>query len=870
MIELKGVTKIYHPKRKKRTVALQDVSFTLGDRGFVFIVGKSGCGKSTLLNMMGGCDKLTAGDIVVDGNKFSDFHERDYDNFRNDYVGFIFQDYCLLEGLTVEQNVALALDLKGERNDEAVREALEKVELAEYANRYPAELSGGQKQRVAIARTLVKNPKLILADEPTGNLDVKSSRMVLELMKEMAKDALVVIVSHNGRDAEEYADRIIELSDGKIIGDYSRNKDAEEISFHRDEIIIHKGPIFTEPELERINARISWGGVQLRQADDKFLPTASVESNRTKREFVSHKLSSRGRKTLFSMFARKRALGMVLTMVTVVFLFVVLGICQFFTQFSPNEEIARLITEESERSTFILQKGHKVNELSDEVQVTPFTRVSDTDIAAFRDTGYEGGIYPLYNVAMITYSRQDTSWEIEYYNFPADANNYGKFFCHTGRGVLVTEKSYLASIYGDENGELKLLSGTLETEGNKIIVTDYFADSILKYNPDLASFGNDPYQKLTVGTKLMSRYNIAGVIDTGYKERYADLIEQLNGKTKLEDIDAERYAALIEELNSTLNIGYSFNPDFYEAYKKDGNATLHYGSMEVTYGDVTLTIASGFARRISGPKAGEVRISKREAAKLLGVAEDAVTEDMVKGMKLRLSGRYPNEREAPPNYTLEETVIGLNGSGHDANFEFSHEDAHIVSAYGTIPYALYFEDMSRAVELYDAGLEHQYTVMSPLVAAMYTVSKAAMVFTDFFRLIVGVLLVLTAVTLIGFGVGSVRKNMYEIAVVRALGGKVKDLTWMFMLQMLIVSAAVCLLSVAGLYFGAGLCNGLIAEGFVSFVHNVFMRELNIIVFRWQVALLDAGVVLLLTALAAIVPLLVMRKSKPREIIRAKE
>ena len=185
MIEVRDLTKIYRSHRKK-TPALRGVSFSLPEKGFVFIVGKSGCGKSTLLNLLGGCDRLTSGEIILDGNKFSDFTERDFDRFRNDCVGFVFQDYCLLEGMTVEQNVALALALGGSDDREEVYHALKMVELDGLERRYPKELSGGQKQRVAIARAIVKRPRLILADEPTGNLDAASSRVVLDILKEIS------------------------------------------------------------------------------------------------------------------------------------------------------------------------------------------------------------------------------------------------------------------------------------------------------------------------------------------------------------------------------------------------------------------------------------------------------------------------------------------------------------------------------------------------------------------------------------------------------------------------------------------------------------------------------------------------------------
>ena len=211
MIKVSELTKIYE---KGNTPALDGVSFTLPDAGLVFIVGKSGSGKSTLLNILGGLDGMTSGRVELDGNSLSDFSERRFDDMRNSYVGFIYQDFCLFEDMTVRENVRLALDLSGLANETEIERIIARVGLEGFIDRPVRKLSGGQKQRVAIARALIKSPKVILADEPTGNLDSKTSEQILKLLRELSHESLVVIVSHNLADAFEYADRIIELGDG--------------------------------------------------------------------------------------------------------------------------------------------------------------------------------------------------------------------------------------------------------------------------------------------------------------------------------------------------------------------------------------------------------------------------------------------------------------------------------------------------------------------------------------------------------------------------------------------------------------------------------------------------------------------------------
>lgn len=220
MIELKNITKSYKSKKGKDTLALNNISLKLNNKGMVFILGKSGSGKSTFLNILGGLDKYDSGDMLILGKSSKDFTQADFDSYRNTYIGFIFQEFNILEDYNVYENTALALQLQQkEINNSEIDNLLEKLEIKDLKERKVNELSGGQKQRTAIARALIKNPKIILADEPTGNLDSKTGKDVMNLLKEISKEKLVVIVSHDNEFAKLYADRIIEIKDGNIIND---------------------------------------------------------------------------------------------------------------------------------------------------------------------------------------------------------------------------------------------------------------------------------------------------------------------------------------------------------------------------------------------------------------------------------------------------------------------------------------------------------------------------------------------------------------------------------------------------------------------------------------------------------------------------
>ncbi len=223
MLEIKNVTKIYKTKGGAETRALDNVSISFGQTGLVFLLGKSGSGKSTLLNVSGGLDEPTSGEVVVKGKSSKEFTGADFDSYRNTFIGFIFQEYNILDEFNVEDNIGLALELQGKPKDrEKINALLRDVELEAYAKRKPNTLSGGQKQRIAIARALVKEPQIIMADEPTGALDSATGKQVFDTLKKLSETRLVIVVSHDREFAEIYGDRIVELQDGKIISDVTK------------------------------------------------------------------------------------------------------------------------------------------------------------------------------------------------------------------------------------------------------------------------------------------------------------------------------------------------------------------------------------------------------------------------------------------------------------------------------------------------------------------------------------------------------------------------------------------------------------------------------------------------------------------------
>ena len=232
MLELKNIKKSYKTGSFVQK-ALDDVSLQFRRNEFVSILGPSGSGKTTLLNIIGGLDHYDSGDLIINNKSTKNYKENDWNAYRNNCIGFIFQNYNLITHITILENVEMGMTLSGVSPKEKRRraeEALEKVGLIEHAHKKPNQLSGGQMQRVAIARALANNPDIILADEPTGALDTKTSKQIMDLIKEISKDKLVIMVTHNKELAEKYSTRIVELKDGQLLKDSNPVKNEENVN----------------------------------------------------------------------------------------------------------------------------------------------------------------------------------------------------------------------------------------------------------------------------------------------------------------------------------------------------------------------------------------------------------------------------------------------------------------------------------------------------------------------------------------------------------------------------------------------------------------------------------------------------------------
>ena len=628
MLEVRDLVKIYASKGAEPVRAIDGVSIRFEETGMVFLLGKSGSGKSTLLNLCGGLDTPDEGEIIIKGRSSKHFTQSDFDSYRNTYVGFVFQEYNILEEFSVEDNIALALELQGRKNRDEVAKILREVDLAEFAKRKPNTLSGGQRQRVAIARALVKNPEIIMADEPTGALDSETGKQVFDTLKRLSAHKLVIVVSHDRDFAEEYADRIIELKDGKIISDVSKKTSeatgSGNMRFVGENIIsIRHGSRLTQEDLARINRFLSdspqdiiiTNGVQ---AVDSFRKAAHIDEQGTsstfehmdetriaaktytqeEQTFIRSRLPLRHAIRIGASSMRVKPVRLAFTILLCFIAFTMFGLFSTLTFFSRAQTSMRtyrdlgyetLTLQNRYRTTVTHYTEDEVTDITYNTSTTKFTKENyaqfreqfGADVLAVYDYNNQGGFVPSNSIPI-------TAKKSYYYN-------------HRIQGFAAVEPS---SSWKDKLVTDTDLSALTE---NDIVVSTYFFDSLkhagLFETPGLLQqYTLETYDDLVGKTLILpSRTNpaegegltVRGVFRADPPEQYAPLKEV----DKIE----EEYETLNVAFNLELNYGLYLlalvSDQFFDAHYESLTPSPAYGSDGVNFSylddDISLLDAQG-------------------------------------------------------------------------------------------------------------------------------------------------------------------------------------------------------------------------------------------------------------------------------------
>ena len=598
MLEIRNVSKTYRAKSGVAVKALDRISLTFPEKGMVFLLGKSGSGKSTLLNVLGGLDTFDAdgGEVIIKGRTSKDFRRSDFDAYRNTFVGFVFQEYNILDEFTVGANIALALQLQGKRADSAAINALlEQVDLAGYGHRKPNELSGGQKQRIAIARALIKNPEIIMADEPTGALDSTTGEQVFETLKKLSEEKLVLVVSHDRDFAERFGDRIIELSDGHVISDMTltRGNGATQglTTIGDDMIRIRRGYTLTAEDLAMINAYLAKGdrdvilskneklngevcaaaGISDEVGATEQRPTGKVETRTYRPEETKFIRSHLPLRNAFKMGVggmKRRPVRLIFTILLSFIAFALFGLADTMAAYDRNTTIIDSISDSSMPALAVSVKLRSEYTSYDEngnvdyssIEYYQSDALSDEDLRTLEArTGKK--FYPVYNGSVS--ASTTVGLESTILNSAALRNRNGETFWR--------ERSYNGFIEMNEEIARELgihkIAGDFPQTTNEIMITKYHFDMwkqggmILadgtRLSAEEVSDQSILGKTITVPVYNKSRedrtFQIVGILDTGLSTSgYEALLPDCKG----ERLKEKKLEALYNRLNAEISGSY--------------------------------------------------------------------------------------------------------------------------------------------------------------------------------------------------------------------------------------------------------------------------------------------------------------------------
>ncbi len=915
MLEIKNIYKTYRSKKGEPVHALKDVSVSLADRGMVFILGKSGSGKSTLLNAIGGLDKFDSGEIIIKGKSSKDFSQADFDSYRNTFIGFVFQEYNLLSEFSIGKNIAIALELQGKKADkQAIKDLLAKVDLDKDMNRKVTELSGGQKQRIAIARALIKDPEIIIADEPTGALDSNTGRQVLESLKALSKEKLVIIVSHDREYAEMYADRIIEMKDGKILSDKTKQKVApnavsEGMSIIDDAVIhIKKGYTLTTADLNKINSVLKNGDAERmicigpEKTNDAKRAMNIDDSGNTERfdstqesdvqlksydgkklKLIKSKLRFKDSFKIGASAVKTKPIRLLFTIFLALIAFTLFGLTLAMTNFNNASIVHDLIVEENNVKGVVISssKGYSNGVFTSK------------DIDRLKEN-YSGHIIiPVAFGGDYSYSR------IEGINPGTD-----KTITSYTMGILpkLTDEQFSALGMTSDLLAGYWPVGTL----NEIVVSKNVFDSLKKGNTlnlTLENYEDLIGEEISIQSNNGSsmRFKVAGIIDTKVDannlKAYSSSTTTSTGtgeSTQLTQEEQRKVESLANYYggSSLLNACFVSNMLFdskfgagdaefnnYNMFKA-GTDDNSWGFSDLSpYSDVTNTSGIKFRNGVSGLANNQIVVEEYKLKSLLGLDNSSTlsTEQLLDAFnsidKLEVNIRTWDADKDDYKWKLE--IVGFFSNSYDLGIEDSW--GPVVSDYFYAEYAKECVGFSRvlsnltgdrdadmkfieSIEGYKNG-DVTYAIRNQYSDLLGMIKDLISTFTEIIIYVALGFAVFAGLMLTNYISISVMDKRREIGILRAIGARGKDVFRIFFNEGLIICSIVAVLSCISTFGFAILINNLVASGMgitINFV-MVGIKEILALV----------GVSLLVSIISTFFPVLSIAKKQPIDSINNK-
>ncbi len=918
MLETKDLVKIYKPKKGVPVTALNKVNIKFSDRGMVFLLGKSGSGKSTLLNVLGGLDNYNDGEIIIKGVSSKDFRQKHFDSYRNTYVGFIFQEYNVIDEFTVGANIALALELQGKKaTDDEINRILKEVDLEGFGARKPNELSGGQKQRVAIARALVKNPHIIMADEPTGALDSATGKQVLDTLKKLSKEKLVIVVSHDREFAENYADRIIELSDGVIINDVERTENTatetneQPLKFQGNTVEIKAEYHLTEPDREAINSYIdslkgsklvlNFKGVDaLKNLFAKTDESKILIADKTPFKLIKSKLPLKSAFKIGASGLKHKKIRLVITILLSCIAFGLFGLADTFGAYNHVETCTNSLID-SDIDYIATAKARLITTYNQHYWADYGYSLSDKDLAEIeKNTGVKmHGVYLPINSNL----GFDSNINPEKVDEDIQFNIYNTYF----QGFAeITEKT--VSDMG-----FKLLAGAMpDGTKNEIAVSEYIFEVFKKLQYTDGSTVKDAkgntvtkYEDIKNYSDLLGKlitlngekYKITAVIDTNFDlERYLPLTEQ---KEFVGNAERLLNYALFSEFTTSADYSYTgivmtgdgfvkrlienrppvaeITKGYLWAYYDNGNIDPSYlAKLEDIRNEKIIWIDG--EKKTLGEKELIITADSIESYYDIIVDGNDVSPEneqktdyakMFKGKTFNLSKEIFNEKEG----TTEEgyTVVGVIETDEKSQLsrtmvcseklynEFTEgKENYYVFCVGTAPKER--SSLKNMVKYcYREDTDVRYQIQNSVTFELDSINEALQEFSKIF-LYIGLGFALFAALMLANFIGtSISYKKQEIGILRAIGSRGNDVFRIFFSESFIIAMINFVLSALGV-----LAATLIINYVLRYEIGILVTVLS---FSIRQVLLLFAVSVLVAFLASYIPVKKIASKRPIDAIR---
>ena len=834
MITLTGITKIYNIKDKKKikVIALNDVNLRFEESGLVAVVGKSGSGKTTLLNMLGGLDRPTSGDVLFNGISLKTQKESRLDLYRNNDVSFIFQEFNLLKDYTVIENIKLACRLQCKNKEEVnikALNALKLVSLDELADRKIETLSGGQQQRIAIARAIAKDSKIVLCDEPTGNLDSKTSEEIFEILKEIAKDRLVVVVTHDRELANKYANRVIVLSDGKI-------------------------------------------------TDDKPLSESSLV-RKIKEEITSKKHNAISIKDMFKMIGDNLKKSILGNIIVLVMLIATIALTTVFSSLSIYNQQDALINTLKQNEQGI-------------IQITKYIDYARKEYDSINNEYYvvHGPVlaYEQASIDDLDYLINLTEGKAVFYKsyfFNKNLQDFTEKFIFTDK----TAHSYEARCFREiveipdfSKFNMKVKYGNLPSSDNDVLIYDYMANNLIFYG---ICEGNiqDVVGKTLMDLDTGLTMKISGIIASDY-ELYS-YIKEDNNKHEFEETYLTSLQTVfcgtkfIEEL--------SHENQYSSVYKTYFMNDAQNKVMETNIKKLKNVSLDGFnfLSTIENHTAERgVIIDKMTVARILDIDVSKVNEEIAAEF---LNGYYVSGLKDYYDYSIERNylsgfayrIIGVTNNLLDENilhwYTPNEEDIYMTNSSFRQFYLSLGKDwnmnkqilnkfiyQTHDMDFYAANPDYYFESYTDYISYGLLINDAdyyLIKVKDFAQMIMIILVSITIIGLFFYAAFNIKKYSYKIGVLKALGAKNREILSIFGIQILLITLLAFALSIP------------VGYGIMANINSTFIGDINPNLVFFAINPLSIGIMFILTFIAVImsisVPFLRLYIQTPINIIK---